>query len=87
MDNDALDEIVRIRLPADFKIDDLPKAVKIESPFGKYAATWALEGEAVVFRRSLEIAAQTVPSSQYAELKRFADALAASAEEVVVLVR
>ena len=72
---------------SEFKVDELPTAVRIDSPFGKYEATWLSEGGSIVFKRKLEIAAQTVPAAQYAELKKFLDAVAGSAEEPVVLVR
>jgi hypothetical protein len=87
VDTDALSETVRIQLPAEFKVDELPKAIRIESPFGKYQATWSFEGGAILFKRSLEIPAQTVPAAQYGELKKFLDAIGGAAEEPVVLVR
>jgi hypothetical protein len=86
VDTDMLQETVRIQLPADFKIDELPDAMKIETPFGKYEATWTAGPGAVVFKRKLEMPAQTVPATQYAELKKFLDAVAGSAEMPVVLV-
>ena len=39
VDTDSLLETVRIQLPAGFKVDQLPTAVHIDSPFGKYDAT------------------------------------------------
>jgi hypothetical protein len=85
VDTDMLQETVRIQLPADFKIDELPEPMKIATPFGKYEATWTAEPGAVVFKRKLEMPAQTVPAAQYAELKKFLDAVAGSAEMPVVL--
>jgi hypothetical protein len=87
VDADALQESVRIELPAGFKVDELPKAIAIESPFGKYQADWALESGTVVFKRTLEMPAQTVPSAKYAELKKFLDSVAGSAESPVVLLK
>jgi hypothetical protein len=87
VDADALSETVRIRVPAEFKVDELPEKVHIQSPFGKYQAEWAAEAGAIVFTRTFEMDAQVVPASQYAELRQFLDAVTGSAESPVVLVK
>lgn len=87
LDEDALRETVDIRLPEGFKVDELPTQVKLDSPFGRYEATWRSEGGSIVFERSLEMPAQNVPASQYAELRKFLDTVAGSAEMPVVLVQ
>jgi hypothetical protein len=87
VDADTLQETVKIQLPADFKIDELPPAVHLDSTFGKFDATWTAEGANIVFKRSLEIPAQTVPAAQYADLKRFLDTVVGSAELPVVMLR
>jgi hypothetical protein len=87
VDADALKESVRIELPAGFKVDELPKPVAIDGPFGKYQASWAAESGSIVFKRTLEMPAQTVPAGKYAELKKFLDAVASSGESPVVLVK
>jgi hypothetical protein len=46
-----------------------------------------LESGTVVFKRTLEMPAQTVPSAKYAELKKFLDSVAGSAESPVVLLK
>jgi hypothetical protein len=86
MNEDALRETVRIQLPAEFKVDELPEPVKIASPFGKYEATWTSDAGAVVFKRAFAMPAQSVPATQYAELRKFLDAVAGSEESPVVLV-
>ncbi len=87
VDADALLETTRITLPAGFKVDELPDAVKVESPFGKFEASWAVDGGVVVFRRRLEIQAQSVPAAKYAELRKFLDSAAAAPETPLVLVK
>ena len=84
---DALRETVRIQLPMGFKVDELPEAVRIDSAFGKFDATWAAEGGAIVFKRSFEMPAQAVPVAQYAEFKKFLDRAAGAGNSPVVLVR
>ena len=87
VDADALQEQVRIGLPAGFRVDELPPAMAIDSPFGKYKASWTSEGGNIVFKRTLEMPAQTVAPAQYAELKKFLDSVAGSGELPVVLVK
>jgi len=50
-------ETVRILLPEGYKVDELPQAVKIDSPYGKHEAKWESEAGAVVFNRKLELQA------------------------------
>ena len=45
------------------------------------------ENDAIVFKRSFEMPAQTVPVAQYAEFKQFLDRVFGSSELPVVLVR
>jgi hypothetical protein len=85
VDTDALSDMVRIQLPAEFKVDELPEAIKIDSPYGKYQATWAFEGGAILFKQTIEIPAQTVAPEKYAELKKFLDTVSSAANEPVVL--
>jgi hypothetical protein len=84
---DALKESVRIQLPAGFKVDELPDAMRIDSAFGRYDATWVAENGSVVFRRTFEMPAQTVPVAQYSDLRKFLDSVTSSAESPVVLMQ
>lgn len=87
MDTDALHETVRIELPKDFKVDELPDPVSLRSDFGKFEATWVAKDGNLVFQRTLEIQAQTVPPPRYQELKMFLDAVYAAENAPVVLMK
>jgi hypothetical protein len=87
MDADALTETVRIALPSGFKVDEMPGPLHLDSPFGRYDATWTVEGSKLIFQRKLEVQAQIVSPAQYADLKKFLDTVRGSAETPVVLVR
>ena len=87
MDSDALQETVRITLPEGFKVDELPPPVNVKSIFGKFAATWKVEGGVLLFTRTIEIPAQTVPAAKYTELREFLDSIGGSAELPVVLLK
>jgi hypothetical protein len=87
IDGDALLETVRIALPAGFRVDETPDAVHLDSRFGKYDATWTVENGALLFRRSLEVRAQSVPVADYGELRKFLDGVNGSGMSPVVLVK
>ena len=87
LDADALEETVRIALPAGFRVDELPETVHLDSPFGNYEATWKSEDGAMTFRRKLEMRAQSVPAAQYKELRQFLDSVNGSAQSPVVLIK
>ena len=87
LDADALSETVRIQIPAGMKVDELPDAIKIDSPFGRYEATWKAEPGTVIFTRTLEMPAQTVPVGQYAQLRKFLDTVTSSEEAPTVLMQ
>jgi hypothetical protein len=87
MDTDALNETVRIELPKEFKVDELPDAIHVNSEFGKVDASWKAENGVLVFHRTLELRAQTVPAARYSELRKFMDTVAAAEDGPVVLVR
>ena len=87
LDADALDETVNIQLPADFRVDELPDPAHIDSPFGKYDATWTVTGDRLVFKRSFALPAQTVPVAGYAGLRKFLDTVSSSSESPVVLIK
>jgi hypothetical protein len=87
LDADCLLEKTRVDLPDGFKVDELPDAVKLESPFGKFNAAWTTEGNAVLFQRTFELPAQTVPVERYNDLKKFLDRVANAADSPVVLMK
>jgi len=84
---DALHETVRIELPKDFKVDELPEAVRLRSDFGRFEATWVAKDGTLTFQRTLEIQSQTVPPPRYQELKKFLDAVSAAEDAPVVLLK
>jgi len=84
---DALAETVKIALPEGYKVDELPDKVHLNSPFGKFEASWTVNDRTLLFERKLEMPAQSVPVAQYADLRRFLDVVMGSAEAPVVLMK
>jgi len=71
---------VRIKLPAEFKVDELPKSARIDSAFWRYFASWS-RGHVATFSVRWRCRRRPSPPAQYAELKKFLDSIGGSAED------
>lgn len=86
LDAEALEETVRVKLPAGFKIDELPDPFTASTRYGEIQATWKQDGADLLFERKMEIRAMTVPVSEYSELRKFiGNAIGVEAAPVVLL--
>ena len=83
----AFDEKVHIQLPPAFKVDELPDARKIETPFGSYMSSCEVKDGELVFTRTLEIRAATIPVAQYQVVREFFERILNFEQTPVVLVR
>jgi hypothetical protein len=83
----AITETVRFKLPAGFEVDEIPDAVKINSDFGSYTATYEVKDGQLIFTRSLVQHAATVPVEKYNDVRNFFGRVRASEEAPVVLAR
>ncbi|RYE36632.1 MAG: DUF3857 domain-containing protein [Sphingobacteriaceae bacterium] len=64
------DDIV-YQLPDDYKIENRPRNVKVETPFGQYQATVELKDGKLIYNRKLQLNAGTYPAETYRELTDF----------------
>ena len=63
---------IRYTLPAGFTVEALPKPVKLETSFGRYAASVAAIGEGeLLYTRHLEITATELPAAMYDAYREF----------------
>jgi transglutaminase-like putative cysteine protease len=83
----AYSETVKVKLPAGFDVDELPDAVKLDAPFGTYAATYAVKDGQLQFTRTLVQRATTIPVEQYATVRTFFERIRAAEQAPVVLAR
>ncbi|MGA2434518.1 MAG: DUF3857 domain-containing protein [Bryobacteraceae bacterium] len=83
----AFTETARIKLPAGFKVDELPDTADFQASFGKYHATWKVDGGELVFTRALEIQNATIPAEKYSEVQGFFQHVIGAERAPVVLVR
>jgi hypothetical protein len=80
-------ETVHLKLPANFKVDELPDAENFETPFGRYSALCQVKDNELLFTRTLEIRPVSVPVAQYQALREFYERILTVEQTPVVLAR
>ncbi len=71
LEAEAFREIVRVKLPSGFEVDEMPDSAKLETPFGKYSATYEVKDGQLIFTRQLVVQAGTIPAAQYSSVREF----------------
>jgi hypothetical protein len=87
LDARAFNETVRIMLPAGFDVDELPDAVKLDTPFGIYSTSYEVKDGQLTFKRALAQKAITIPVEQYASVRCFFEKIRAAEQAPVVLAK
>ena len=83
----AYSETVQVKLPAGFTVDEVPDAVKIETPFGSYVTSYEVKNNELVFKRQLSHKATTIAPADYAEVRKFFESIRAAENAPVVLAK
>jgi hypothetical protein len=78
---------VVLTIPTHFELDEIPAAVRLETPFGKYEATWEYQNGLLAFSQELEVRDALVPASDYARLREFFEDAAGAQNSAVVLLK
>jgi len=84
---DLRQDSIRIKLPAGFRLDELPAPVKLDSAYGRLDASWAVREGEVVMSQTLEIQDKIVPAAEYPQVREFFDKVAGAETAPVVLVK
>jgi hypothetical protein len=87
LDARAFSETVRIKLPSGFDLDELPDAVKLDTPFGVYSTSYEVKDGQLTFKRALAQKAITIPVEQYASVRSFFEKIRAAEQAPVVLAK
>ncbi|HKR02499.1 MAG TPA: DUF3857 domain-containing protein [Pyrinomonadaceae bacterium] len=87
LDAHAYTEIVRVKLPEGFDVDELPDPVKLETAFGNYASTYEVKDGHLIFTRTLVQRAATIPADQYSTVRTFFERIRAAEGSPVVLAK
>ena len=80
-------ETVSVKLPVGFAVDEVPDAVKLETPFGSYTTSYEVANGELVFKRRLSQRATTIPANQYDVVRKFYESIRAAENAPVVLAR
>jgi hypothetical protein len=80
------DDKVAFTIPPQFKVDELPDPVKIDSPYGTYRAAWKVAGDKVTFEHTLKVNRITAPAYEYGQVREFFEQVHAGQHSAVVLV-
>jgi len=87
LDSHAFTEVVRVKLPAGFDVDEMPDAVKLNAPFGSYKTSYEVKNGELVFTRALTQRATTIPAAQYQLVRSFFERIRTAEQAPVVLAR
>jgi len=87
LDSYSFSETVNVKLPAGFDVDELPDAVKLDTPFGAYSTSYEVKDGQLTFKRALAQRAMTVPVAQYAAVRSFYERIRAAEQSPVVLAK
>ncbi len=78
-------ETIRIRLPEGYAVEEMPKAVQLQTPYGTYSSAYDFAERTVVVQRTLRLEDRTVPVAEYAALRKFLGDVAKADRSSLVL--
>jgi hypothetical protein len=87
LEPNAYNETVKVKLPEGFVVDELPAAVKLETPFGSYATNYVVKDGQLNFTRSLVLQGATIPVGEYSKVRSFFEKMRAAEQTPVVLAK
>jgi hypothetical protein len=85
IESEAYSEIVKIKLPDGFDVDEVPEATELNQPFGNYAAVCEVKDGYLIFKRTLLLKSATIPVEQYTTVRSFFERILAAEQAPVVL--
>jgi len=81
------DDVFDITLPKGYVVDELPKPVKAECPYGSYKSEVEVSGNVLHYKRTYEITDVIVPTQKLDEVKDFFRQIAADEHSSAILKR
>lgn len=87
LDSKSFTETATFTLPAGFIVDEMPDAVNLSTPFGKYSTKYEVKDNKLVFVRSLSMTRTTVPVDKYNDVRDFYSKMLEAEQAPVVLAR
>ena len=83
----ARKDVVTVKVPAGFAVDEMPDPAQLESPYGTYRASWKSVGQTIHFEQQMEIRDAIAEVPEYPRVKDFFDKVAGGQAAPVVLVK
>ena len=80
-------DLIKLKIPGGFNLDEMPRPMKIETPYGTLEANWTVANNELVFQHTIEIRNTTAPASEYAQVREFFDRIGGALGAPVVFVR
>ena len=87
LDSQSFQKRVKIQMPADYKVDELPPGGSLKTRFGTYHCDFKVDGSELTFTEELNVEPITVPASEYASVKKFFQQVRGAEDAPIVLVR
>jgi Domain of Unknown Function with PDB structure (DUF3857)/Transglutaminase-like superfamily len=87
LEANAYSETVQVKLPTGFTVDEVPDAVKIETPFGSYVTSYEVKNNELIFKRQLSQRAATIAPADYETVRKFFESIRAAENAPVVLAK
>ncbi len=87
LDADSFDETTVFTLPTGFVVDEMPDALTLDTPFGKYKTSYAVKDNKLTYTRSLTMNRSTLTVDKYSSIRDFYSKILAAEQSPVVLLR
>jgi hypothetical protein len=87
LDSHAYAEIVRVKLPEGFVVDEIPDTAKMDTSFGSYSTSYEVKDGTLQFTRNLVVRKATIPVAEYDKVKRFFSLIYAAEQSPIVLAK
>jgi hypothetical protein len=84
---ESFEETMRMKLPADFEVDELPPAQKTKTDFGSYSASCEVKDGYLTYHRSFTVNAGVIPVERYKEARTFFGFVYGAGDQPVVLAK
>ncbi len=78
---------VEIIIPAGYTAESMPQDVVLDTRFGRYRSSVKIDGNRILYQRTMEHFAGRFPAGDYAELVKFYDAMYKADRAKIVLVK
>lgn len=86
-DSNSMKETAVFILPPGFVVEEMPDAITLETPFGKYTTSYEAKDDKLLFTRSLVTTRTTVSTDKYNSVKDFYTKILAAEQSPVVLLK